>query len=185
MDSINQQQPEENHADLSGAEAVAKIQDLAGRAQVCFFCTATAAAGSSESRPMAVQKVDEQGALWFVSASDSHKNEEVERDPVVHLYFQASAHTGFLSLTGTARVFRDRSLIEELWQPIMKTWFTEGIDDPRITAIRVTPTAGYYWDTKHGRAVAAAKMLLGAVIGQTLDDSIEGHLSFPSVLPPR
>jgi hypothetical protein len=38
----------------------------------------------------------------------------------------------------------------------------------------VTPVQGYYWDNKHGNTVAGAKMLLGAAIGQTLDDSIEG-----------
>ena len=26
--------------------------------------------------------------------------------------------------------------------------------DPRITVIKVTPSDGYYWDTKHGNAVA-------------------------------
>ncbi len=179
MDSINQNQPEQNHADLSGAAAAAKIKDLAGRAESCFFCTEAATHGSSHSRPMAVQQVDEQGTLWFLSSADSHKNEEVALDPVVHLYFQASAHSGFLTLTGTVNTSRDRAKIEELWKPIMKTWFTEGIDDPRITVLRVTRTEGYYWDTKHGRAVAGLKMLVGAAIGKTLDDSIEGQLLFP------
>lgn len=178
MDSINQQQPEQNRADLAGAEAVRKVQHLAGRAEVCFFCTEAAAPGSSRSRPMAVQEVDEHGSLWFLSASDSHKNEEVAVDPVVHLYFQASAHSGFLALTGTARTSRDRARIEQLWKPIMKTWFTEGATDPRITVLRVTPTEGYYWDTKHGKAIAGIKMLIGAAIGKTLDDSIEGRLIF-------
>ena len=27
-------------------------------------------------------------------------------------------------------------------------WFTEGVRDPRITVIKVTPEDGYYWDTK-------------------------------------
>ncbi|HEV7867257.1 MAG TPA: pyridoxamine 5'-phosphate oxidase family protein [Chthoniobacteraceae bacterium] len=179
MDSINRNQPEQNRADLSGAEAAHKVKDLAERAESCFFCTEVVTPGSSRARPMAVQQVDEQGNLWFLSASDSHKNEEVERDPVVHLYFQANAHSGFLSLTGTVHTSRDRAKIEELWKPIMKTWFTEGIDDPRITVLRVSPTDGYYWDTKHGRAVAGLKMLVGAAIGKTLDDSIEGTLSFP------
>lgn len=48
--------------------------------------------------------------------------------------------------------------------------------DPRITVIEVTPTAGYYWDNKHGNVVAGAKMLVGAALGKTLDDSIEGRL---------
>lgn len=37
---------------------------------------------------------------------------------------------------------------------------------------------GYYWDTKHGNMVAYAKMLVGAAIGKTMDDSIEGKLTF-------
>src|SRR5687767_1534824 len=122
MDSINQNQPEQNRADLSGTDAVAMVKELAERAQSCFFCTEVAARESSRSRPMAVQQVDEQGRLWFLSASDSHKNVEVAADPVVHLYFQASAHSGFLSLTGTVRASRDQAKIEELWNPIMKTW---------------------------------------------------------------
>jgi len=43
--------------------------------------------------------------------------------------------------------------------------------------IKVTPEEGYYWDNKHGKAIAAVKMLVGAAIGKTLDDSIEGKLS--------
>ena len=179
MDSINRQQPENNRADLTGADAILRMRELAEKAESCFFCTEVTTPGSSRARPMAVQQIDDQGHLYFLSASDSHKNEEVARDPVVHLYFQASAHSGFLSLTGTASSSRDRAKIEELWQPIMKTWFTEGIDDPRITVLRFTPTEGYYWTTKHGKAVAGLKMLIGAAVGKTLDDSIEGTLSFP------
>jgi hypothetical protein len=41
---------------------------------------------------------------------------------------------------------------------------------------KVAPTDGYYWDTKHGTAVAGIKMLIGAALGKTLDDSIEGTL---------
>jgi hypothetical protein len=50
------------------------------------------------------------------------------------------------------------------------------VDDPRITVIKVAPVDGYYWDTKHGMAVAGVKMMIGAMLGKTLDDSIEGRL---------
>ena len=43
--------------------------------------------------------------------------------------------------------------------------------------VRVVPERGYYWDTKHGRAVAMAKIAVGAVIGKTLDDSMQGRLT--------
>ena len=79
--------------------------------------------------------------------------------------------------TGAATVSTDRDRIESLWSPLFKTWFTGGIDDPRITVIRFEPTAGYYWDTKHGNVVASVKMLIGAAVGKTLDDSVEGNIA--------
>ena len=96
----------------------------------------------------------------------------------MRLFFQGSEHAGFLTLTGTATVSRDKKRIKDLWKSILKVWFTEGEDDPRITAIKVTPNDSYYWDTKHGNAVSGIKILVGAVIGKTLDDSIEGELGF-------
>ena len=176
MDSINRNQPEENRENLAGHQAVAKIAELVKKAESCFFCTTVTAHDSVGTRPMAVQEVDDAGNLWFLSADDSHKNEELTRDNHVRLYFQGSAHSDFLLLDGTASVSRDKKRIKELWKPIMKTWFTEGQDDPRITVIQVSPHEGYYWDTKHGMAVAGIKMLIGAATGKTLDDSIEGKL---------
>lgn len=96
---------------------------------------------------------------------------------------QGSKHSGFLALDGTAKIHRDQTLIEELWDPIMKTWFTEGKDDARITVIEFVPEAGYYWDNKHGNLVAATRMILGAAIGRTLDDSIEGRGLWPRCCP--
>ncbi len=176
MDSINKQQPEHNHEDLAGAKAIEKMSALIKEAQTCFFCT-NVSTGEFDARPMNVLQVDEQGNLWFLSASDSHKNQELQGDSAVRLFFQGSPHSEFLHLEGTATVSRDKAKIKELWSFVLKTWFTEGQDDPRITVIKVAPSHGYYWDNKHGNAVAGIKMLIGATIGKTLDDSIEGKLT--------
>ena len=175
MDSINANQPEDNREDLEGARAVEQIQEVVKQSASCFFCTAVSR-GSGGARPMTVQKVDDAGNLWFLSAADSHTNLELAENPAVRLFFQASEHSGFMTLTGSATVSRDRRKIGELWEPVLKTWFTEGEDDPRITVIKVKPEGGYYWDNKHGNIVAGIKMLIGAAIGKTLDDSIEGRL---------
>ena len=96
---------------------------------------------SGATRPMSVQEVDEAGHLWFLSASDSHKNREIAEAPSVRLFFQASEHSGFLTAhRARRRSARDRKKIKTLWEPMLKTWFTEGEDDPRITAIRVAPS---------------------------------------------
>ena len=176
MDSINREQPEKNSEDLVGSAAVGKIKELVDEAKSCFFCTGVATGESNAARPMSVRKVDEAGNLWFLSADDSHKNQELAMDASVKLFFQGSAHSDFMELNGVANVCRDRQIIDDLWEPVIKTWFTEGKDDPRITVIKVTPIDGYYWDTKHGTAVAGIKMMVGAALGKTLDDSIEGKL---------
>ena len=140
MDSINRNQPEDNHADLAGDEAARRIQAMSEDAPSCFFCTSAAMGATQGIRPMSVEKADDAGNLWFLSASDSHKNREIEADPKVRIFLQGSKHAGFLTLEGHATVSRDPARIDELWRPIMKTWFTEGKDDPRITVIKVAPT---------------------------------------------
>lgn len=176
MDSINQQQPEENTQHLQGQDAAEKIKELAEKVQSCFFCTDIKSGKPFATRPMSPQKVDEQGNIWFLSADDSYKNDELEKDPSVQLLFQGSHHSDFMSLYGKATISRDKEKIKELWEPLVKTWFTGGQDDPRITVIKVEPEDGYYWDTKHNIMVAFVKQAIGAAIGKTLDDSLQGNL---------
>jgi general stress protein 26 len=175
MSSIHANQPEHTHEDLRGQAAIDRIRSTVRQAENCFFCTA-AMDGTTGARPMNVRQVDDAGHLWFLSASESHVNLELARDPSVKLYFQSSTHSDFLNLNGHAAVTVDRKRIRELWHPMIRTWFTGGEDDPRITVIEVTPTDGHYWDTKHGNIVAGIKMLVGAALGKTLDDSIEGRI---------
>ncbi|HTE27657.1 pyridoxamine 5'-phosphate oxidase family protein [Flavitalea sp.] len=177
MDSINKQQIEDNRDDLGSKAAISKLKELADNAKSCFFCTGNGTGPSDGVRPMSVQQVDDSGNIWFLSATDSYKNKEITHDSSVRLFFQGSAHSDFLFLSGNATISTDKNKIDELWEPVLKTWFTEGKEDPRISVIKVVPNDGYYWDTKHGNAVAGIKMLIGAAIGKTLDDSIEGTLT--------
>jgi len=176
MDSINQNQPEENYQDLSGAEGLKKMKELVEKASTCFFCTRIQTDERFSTRPMSVQKIDDEGNTWFLSASDSKKNIEIDDDPAVQMLFQGSDYSDFLTVYGTATISHDKEIIHELWNPILKTWFTEGKDDPRITVIKVAPLEAYYWDTKHIQVVGLIKRMVGAAIGKTLDDSIEGQI---------
>ena len=177
MDSINKNQPEDNHKDLLGKEAIEKIKELASKSSTCFMCTDIQSNQSFSARPMTVQETDDEGNLWFLSANDSEHNLELKKDPYLQLLFKGSDYSDFLSIYGEATVTRDKARIEQLWEPIFKTWFTEGKEDPRITVIKVRPLEGYYWDTKHNMAVGFIKRLVGAAIGKTLDDSVEGTVT--------
>lgn len=176
MNSIDERQPEKNRQDLQNREAVAKLKELAGHSKTCFLCADIKTGKPFSARPMAIQEVDDQGTVWFLSASDSHQNQQISADPHVQLLFQGSDYSDFLSLYGTAIISRDKEKIKHLWSPLAKNWFTGGEDDPRITVVKVTPSEGYYWDTKHGSIVSFAKSIFGAAIGSTHDDSIQGSL---------
>lgn len=162
--------------DLRDDEAIEKIRHLIDKAGSCFFVTRKSINNSHKSRPMAVQKTDEAGNVWFLSAIDSIKNMEIEMDSKVTLYFQGSSFSDFLELNGQAIVSQNKDKIKELWDPTIKTWFPGGVDDPTISVIQFIPESGYYWDNKHGNAIAGIKVLLSAVSGKSMDDSIEGTL---------
>lgn len=176
MNSINKNQEGDHHDHLQGEEAVEKIKELAD-GKTCFFCTAIRNGQRINSRPMSVQKTDESGNLWFLVANDSNTYFDISKDPNVHLFFKGSDHADFLSLYGSATLSADKDTIEALWEPLLKTWFTEGKDDPRIAVIQVTPREAYYWDNKHGNAVALLKVIAGAITGKTMDDSVEGEVN--------
>jgi len=176
MNIINEHQPEQNRENLVGTLAIAKIQELVKQSPTCFFCTSMTTGKRFQTRPMAVQIVDDSGRLWLLSASDSNLDAELAANPATQLLFQGSSHSDFLTLYGHTTVSRDPQKIKELWSPLMKTWFTEGQTDPRITVLCMEPDLGYYWDTKHNRAIVFAKMVVGAMLGKSLDDSIEGKL---------
>lgn len=178
MDSINRNQPEENRDNLQSHEAIEKIKELVQEGQNCFFCTTPSTDQSNGARPMNVRQVDDNGNLWFLIANDSFTYQDLTQDPSVELFLQGSKHSDFLHLKGRIIISSDRAKLNDLWEPVITTWFTGGIDDPRIAIIQFQPLEGYYWDTKHGNAIAGIKMVIGAVLKKTLDDSIEGELKF-------
>jgi general stress protein 26 len=159
---------------LLGEEASKKIRELAEGAHTCLMLTSLNKRPMSV-RPMAVQKVDEAGRIYFLSAKDSEKNIELQLSNEMHLTFSNNSSSEYLSLYGTAQVYRDQKQIDEIYSAFDNTWF-DGKDDPNITIIRFNPESGHYWDTKHGKVVQLAEILYGAVTGKESDDGLEGNL---------
>lgn len=160
---------------LEDADAIKKMQELVKHNSMCLFTTQSEYA-ALPTRPMSTQEVDDEGNFWFMSAIDSHKNEEIHADHRVQLFFSNPSDSEYMTVYGTAQITKDRKRIEELWNPLVKAWFTEGKDDPRISVIKVMPEEAYYWDTKHSKMVAMMKVMVSALTGKTMDDSLEGKL---------
>ncbi len=162
-----------DHKNLTEELAVNKIKELAENIKTCMFCTYNS--DRLQSRPMSVQKIDDLGNLWFLSDRNSSQNAEITLNPTVEIFF-SEPHDKFLTLHGSATILYKREIIEELYDPIVKVWMPGGIDDPNLSVIKVVPDDGYYWNNKHGKMVAIAKMTAALVTGKTMDDGIEGNL---------
>lgn len=160
---------------LQSKDAIDKLQEIVNEINTCMFCTYS---GKNElqSRPMASLKTDDQGNIWFMSDKTSKKNSEILGNGRVDLLYSHPSKDSFLSVRGAAEIVQDKKMIDELWTPIAKVWFTEGKDDPRISVIKVIPDEAYYWDTKHGRMVEMFKLLTALVTGKTMDDGVEGTI---------
>ncbi len=161
---------------LTQQDAVKKIKDLSESAKVCMFCTELDKIPLN-SRPMSLQETDDEGNLWFISSDTSNKNFEIKEDNRVQLFFMNNSDYQYLSVYGTATIYKDRSTIEDKWSPMAKAWFEDGKDDPNVSIIRVTPQDTYYWDTKVGKLVSLFTFVASAITGNTTDnsDGVEGN----------
>lgn len=161
--------------DVHHKEAMKKIKELADAADICLFTTKLTELPLS-ARPMSRQHIDDDGTLWFFSEKDSHKNQHIQEDNRVQLFFSNRNSSEYLSIYGTAEIIKDSAKAKEIWSPLAKTWFNEGPEDPTLTLIKVTPEDGYYWDTKDGKLVTLLKMATGAITGKEIDGSLEGKV---------
>ena len=103
--------------------------------------------GTLLSRPMATHDLDPSGVFWFFTWANSEKVEEVERTHQVNLSYSEPDENRFVSVSGTAELVRDYGKAKELWKPFLKAWFPDGLEDPNLALLRVTPEKAEYWDT--------------------------------------
>ena len=121
--------------------------------------------GSLRSRPMYTQQAEFDGELWFFTADDSGKVEEISQEHQVNLNYAEPKSSLYVSVSGTAELVKDRSKIEELWSPMLKAWFKGGIDDPHLALLRVRVSRAEYWDdtsSKMSQLVGMVKSALGS-----------------------
>lgn len=160
---------------LFNQQAIEKIKSLTGSGSFVMFCT-NLGAKPFGAAPMAVQETDDEGNLWFFSGKDSDHNADIARDPKTQILLSDTGSSDYLSLFGTSTVVNDKAKAKELWNSFAKIWFQGGVDDPNLTLVKFTPEEGFYWDTKHGKMVAMAKMAASLITGKTMDDSVDGKL---------
>ena len=76
----------------------------------------------------------------------------------------------YVSVSGTAQLVRDRSKIEELWNPLFKAWFPQGLEDPDLALLKVNVDKAEYWDSPSSKVVRLAGFLKAVATGKPISN---------------
>ncbi len=144
--------------ETAAGAATEKVWNLIKDIHIAMLTTADSS-GALYSRPMATQQTNFTGDLWFLTRQHSGKVEEIQHDAHVNLTYTDVKNSSFVSLSGRAAVSKDRVKIEELWNPMYKAWFTEGVNDPEIRVLKVHVEEAEYWDAPSSAIVRYFRIL--------------------------
>jgi len=150
---------------LVGPRAVEKVQALLKHFRSTMMVTQVN--NAVHSRPMGLQghASDFNGTLWFFTDDRSRKSMEVGNDTPMWLVFQSDDHSAYMQLSGTATHVNDRGKMEQLYTPLLKTWFPKGLDEPHLTLIRFEARNGNFWDSPGGMLQVLAAFTKSVVTG--------------------
>lgn len=137
------------------------LEKLSGTS-VCMLSTIHD--GRIHSRPMALQEVDGDHALWFLTRRPTPKVEDAGGGQPVNV---TVAEKGFwASVSGTATVVRDPERQKEYWNQATESFYGDASpEDPEVVLLRVDPDTAEYWDSP-GAVAAAIEMVRGKVTGK-------------------
>jgi len=136
-----------------------KVWDLSEKIGFCMLTTQSES--DLRARPMSAYAERVDNAFYFLTDVDSHKDDEIERNPAVCLAFADSKGQKYVSISGIAEVQNDREKIRDLWATPAKAWW-DSPEDPSIRILKVTPNFAEYWDSP-GTIVSYIKMAAAAV----------------------
>ena len=128
------------------SKSIAQVAALMRKLDFCMLTTRTAD-GQLHARPMSNNgEVEFDGDVWFFSAADSRKVEEIEDEPQVELSYADTKRFVFVSMSGEAEIVRSVAKKRELWMEELERWFDEGPESEDVVLIKVTPTTVAYWN---------------------------------------
>jgi general stress protein 26 len=132
--------------------------------------------GHLVSRPMATQERIPEADVWFVTDADTHKLDELVLDPHVNCSYFNNKTREWVSVSGVARISRDRKRIRQLYKPDWRIWFGDeggerdgSENDPRITLVFVDADSVMYMKQDKPRPLVLWEVIRGLVTGAPAD----------------
>lgn len=156
---------------------VKKLIEMVKGARICMLLTNEQNAENLSGRPMGINKIDDDGTMWFFTKASSEKVYEIQKSKNVSIAITNESSNNYLMIHGTATLVSDKSKMKELWGSIMKAWFPLGLDDPDMTLIKVIPSEVNYWDSSSSKMVVLFNMLKAIVTGKEYAEGEHGIIN--------
>ncbi|MEG1053303.1 MAG: pyridoxamine 5'-phosphate oxidase family protein [Janthinobacterium sp.] len=122
------------------------------------------------SRPLTLQQVDADGRIWFFVSDEAGYTRDLLNNPQVNVSFVDTGDSLYVSVCGHAELLKDRAKAEELWSPLVQAWFPGGLDDPKLSLIKVTIQSAEYWDSSASKMMQFYEMAKSAITGEPPKD---------------
>ncbi|MEO5570652.1 MAG: pyridoxamine 5'-phosphate oxidase family protein [Bacteroidia bacterium] len=156
---------------------VEKLVEMVKDVRICMLITNEENNSHPSGRPMGVNKIDDDGTMWFFTKASSGKVDEIKESEKVSIAIANESSQNYLMIHGTATLVSDKNKMKELWSSIMKAWFPLGLDDPDMALIKVTPTQVNYWDNSSSKMVVLFNMLKAIVTGKEYAEGEHGTIN--------
>jgi general stress protein 26 len=162
--------------DWSKTESLKYLRDKVKEVKIAMLTTYSAEEGFS-SRPMGTADIDEEGNIWFFTNECSHKASEVSVENTVSLTYSDPNNQTYLSIVAEASLVDDKAKMKELWSPFIQAFFPKGLNDPKLTLLKVQPTDAEYWDSSSSSMVVLFNLLKAVVNGKQYDENKHGNIA--------
>jgi general stress protein 26 len=103
--------------------------------------------GQLRSRPMVALDDMMDDALWFFSDASSQKIDDIHGHHAVNLCYADPSTNKYVSVTGRARLVRDRERMRSLWRSSLRNWFSKEADDPELVLLKVEVIEAEMWQS--------------------------------------
>ncbi len=137
-------------------EGQKKVKDVIEDIKTCMFTT-TDEYCNVFSRPMFTVKADNECNLWFFTNEYSDRMQDISPDKPVTLVYSHPGKNAYMNVYGHCALVHDQSKIKELWNPALKAWFPQGIEDPSVCLLKITIDEASFWDNASNDMISLYK----------------------------
>ncbi|MGN6646570.1 MAG: pyridoxamine 5'-phosphate oxidase family protein [Cytophaga sp.] len=156
---------------------VNKLVELVKDVKTCMLITIEKYTDILSGRPMSIADIEKDGTMWFFTKTTSEKIDAIEQNKQISLAIVNENKNIYLMINGRAELSYNYTKMKDLWSPVMKAWFPQGLEDPDMILIKVIPEDVSYWDSSASKMIVLLNMVKALVTGKEYNEGRHGKIS--------